>query len=200
MIDVLSSTTAGKFAIAPRNKPYPHVKPANSPIPPVAIDLIKEFEGYHRQLNDGTDRVKAYPDPGPRGWSLPTIGYGTTRYPDGRMVQEDDIITREEAERYLAYEIEEKCRNELEAIPTWEQMNDNQRSALYSFAYNLGENFYQGSNFASITRLCDTPTKWGDTTWVAEQFGKYVRSNGEVLLGLVRRRAAEAKIFCKSVA
>ena len=200
LVEVLSSTKAGKFAVAPHDKRHPKVElQTNSSIPQAAIDLIKDFEGYHRQLNDGTDRVKAYPDPG-HGWEVPTIGYGTICYPDGRKVQEDDIITREEAERYLTDEIEEKCRNELEAISTWGQMNDHQRAALYSFAYNLGAYFYRGSGFASITNLCDSPAKWQDTTWVAEQFGKYVRSNNQVLAGLVRRRAAEAQLFCKPVA
>ena len=42
-----------------------------------ALELIKSFEGCH---------LSAYPDP-LHGWSVATIGYGTTRYPDGRQVQ-----------------------------------------------------------------------------------------------------------------
>jgi peptidoglycan hydrolase-like protein with peptidoglycan-binding domain len=55
----------------------------SSSIPKCAIDLIKEFEGYHKELNDGTDRVRAYEDPG-FGWEVTTIGYGTTRYPNDK--------------------------------------------------------------------------------------------------------------------
>ncbi|NJL57576.1 lysozyme [bacterium] len=195
---ILESTTAGKFAIAPESKKHPEVAPhVSSGVPQAAINLIKEYEGYHRRLNDGTDRVRAYPDPGPRGWSLPTIGYGTTRYPDNRPVGQDDIITHDEAERSLWHEVEVVCRSKLERIPTWSQMNENQRSALYSFAYNLGASFYQGPSFDSITSVCDSPHKWNDKVWVTEQFGKYVRSNGQVLEGLVPRRIAEANLFCK---
>ena len=41
-----------------------------------ALKLIKEFEGCH---------LEAYADP-LHGWSVATIGYGTTRYEDGRKV------------------------------------------------------------------------------------------------------------------
>ncbi|NEQ54273.1 MAG: lysozyme [Leptolyngbya sp. SIO3F4] len=200
LAEVLRTTNADKFSIADPKRSHPAItSQTDSLVPQAAIDLIKRFEGYERKLNDGTDRVKAYPDPGPRGWSLPTIGYGTTYYPDGRQVQQNDIITREESERFLIHEVEEKCRLALETIPTWGQMNPNQRAALYSFAYNLGAGFYGSQGFQSITAVCDSPRKWNDKQWVAEQFGKYVRSNNEVLPGLVRRRAAEAQLFCKFV-
>ena len=52
-------------------------------IPQSGLDLIKEFEGYHNKLSDG--RAQAYPDP-IYGWDIPTIGYGTTKYPDSSKV------------------------------------------------------------------------------------------------------------------
>lgn len=172
----------------------------NSSIPKCAVDLIKKFEGYHKQLQDGTDRVKAYPDPSPTtGWDLPTIGYGTTYYPNGKQVQREDVITRKQAEDYLQWEIEKKCRVALEKIPTWKQMNNNQRGALYSFAYNLGSNFYGSSDFQSITKVCDSPEKWRDKEFVTSQFMKYIFANGVALEGLRNRRAAEAKLFCTAV-
>jgi GH24 family phage-related lysozyme (muramidase) len=179
--------------------PIETVKPndVSSSIPKCAIDLIKEFEGYHKQLRDGTDRVRAYPDPSPTTqWNRPTIGYGTTYYPNGRQVHREDIITREQAEEYLQWEVEKKCKLSLEKIPTWNQMNKNQRAALYSFAYNLGSSFYRNSGFQSMTRVCDSPDKWSDKEFVKSQFMKYVFANGVALEGLKKRRAAEAKLFC----
>jgi len=85
----------------------------------------------------------------------------------------------------------------LEKIPTWGQMNQNQRGALYSFAYNLGSQFYGGSNFASMTAVCDSPAKWSDKAWIAEQFVKYHKAgSSDVEEGLKRRRLAEAALFC----
>ena len=169
------------------------VKPQSSQIPQSGIKLIKEFEGYEKELPDG--RAQAYPDPA-HGWGVPTIGYGTTKYPDGSSVKQGQIITKTKAEEYLIHYVDKKCRPALENIPTWRQMNDNQRGAIYSFAYNLGEGFYGGSNFESITRVCDSPKRWNNKQWVEEQFVKYSKAGNKTLPGLVRRRKAEAKLFC----
>lgn len=162
-------------------------------IPKAGIELIKEFEGYATALPDG--RATAYADP-IHGWGVPTIGYGTTVYPDGRKVKQGDIITRAQAEEYLVDHIEHSTRAAMERIPTWKQMNDNQRSALYSFAYNLGAGFYGGANFQSITRVCDSPDRWQDKAWVKEQFVKYRNPGTSAEAGLRRRREAEADLFC----
>lgn len=165
-------------------------------VPQCAIDLIKQFEGYAHLLSDG--RVQAYPDPR-TGWNLPTIGYGSTKYPDGSAVKQGDIITQQQAEACLQAEVENKCRPALEAIPTWANMNDNQRGALYSFAYNLGAHFYRNANFQSITRVCDSVNQWSDSDWVSAQFVKYCNPGTAVEAGLRRRRQAEAKLFCTHI-
>jgi GH24 family phage-related lysozyme (muramidase) len=164
--------------------------------PSCAIELIKTFESYAEQLPDGGAR--AYPDP-IRGWEIPTIGYGTTRYPDGRKVQQGDVITQARAEECLKFEVDQVCGTALERIPTWSQMQDNQRGALYSFAYNLGANFYGNANFASISKVCDSVDRWDDADWIAEQFVKYRNPGTAAESGLRRRREAEAKLFCTRV-
>jgi GH24 family phage-related lysozyme (muramidase) len=52
------------------------------PVPQQAITLIQQFEGCHR-TSGVDDLIHAYPDPlsGSAPW---TIGWGSTRYPDGR--------------------------------------------------------------------------------------------------------------------
>ncbi|WP_157620615.1 SH3 domain-containing protein, partial [Synechococcus sp. PCC 7335] len=153
-----------------------------------AISLIKTSEGF---------RSKAYADPG-HGWSLTTIGYGTTKYPpDGSPVKRGDTISVEKAEKCLKYQLEHDFKPALEKIPTWPRMNSNQQGALYSFAYNLGKGFYQGHNFDSITDLCDHPDWWEDAAKVKQIFVLYNKSNGKVMPGLVTRRQAEADLFCQ---
>lgn len=168
----------------------------SKPVPQCGIDLIKGFEGYAEELPDGSAR--AYPDP-IKGWGLPTIGYGSTKYPDGSTVKEEDVITRERAEACLRFEVEQVCGPALEKIPSWEKMNDNQRGALFSFAYNLGAHFYRGANFQSITKVCDSPDLWSNSAWVTEQFVKYRNPGSQAEAGLRRRREAEAKLFCTPV-
>lgn len=174
--------------------PRPSESNPGREVPAAALDLVKTFEGYGKALPDG--RAEAYPDP-IAGWQVPTIGFGTTRYPDGRAVKQGDVISRDQAGDYLRDELERHCRPSLERIPTWKQMTSNQRSALYSFAYNLGPGFYRGADFASITRVCDSPERWGEQAWVSEQFVKYRNPGSSAEAGLKRRRLAEASLFCK---
>jgi len=159
-------------------------------IPTVGIELIEEFEGFEHD---------AYEDP-IYGWRVPTIGYGTTRYPDGRKVRQGDYVSKEEARKYLRHEVEEILAPRLEKIPTWNRMNPNQRGALYSFGFNLGAHFYRGKNFTSITRVCDSPNRWGDKAWVEAQFIKYRNPGSRAEAGLLRRRKAEAALFCTPMA
>lgn len=168
--------------------------PPGREVPEEGLALIRTFEGYAKARPDGS--AEAYADP-IAGWQLPTIGYGTTRYPDGQRVRQGDVINRAQAESYLKDDVERQCRPSLERIPTWGQMNNHQRSALYSFAYNLGPGFYGGDDFASITRVCDSPERWSDKAWVSEQFVKYRNPGSAAEAGLRRRRQAEADLFCK---
>ncbi|OZH55730.1 lysozyme, partial [Hydrocoleum sp. CS-953] len=94
------------------------------------LDLIKKWEGLF---------LNAYLDP----VGIPTIGYGTTRYPDGQVVQLGDRISERNAEAYLRYECSRVAReiSGLIRVP----VNQNQFDALVSFAYNVGTGAFQGS-------------------------------------------------------
>lgn len=159
-----------------------------SDIPQCAIDLIKRFE----QL-----RLSAYPDPG-KGWAVPTVGYGCTVYPSSRRVEKGHKITAEYAEECLLYHLDHVCLPALRRIPTWPLMNEHQCGALMSFAYNMGD-FYGRKNRESITALCDMPPMWGDKEYVRRTFGLYQKSHSVTLTGLIRRREAEAELFCRPV-
>lgn len=152
-------------------------------IPKQALDIIKEFEGL---------RLTTYLD----SFNIPTIGIGTTKYENGSPVKLGDTITETRALELLNDYLINKATPILSKIPTWNQMNDNQKSAIYSFAYNLGYNFYNSSNFNSITKLCNDPAKWDDYSYVESVFIKYRNPGSSAEEGLLRRRKAEAKLFC----
>ena len=147
----------------------------------VYMPIISEFEGL---------RTEAYYDETGRVW---TIGKGTTKYPDGRPVKKGDKITAEEAEMMAENHIQEKVIPKLEeSIPTWNNMNANQQAAIISFAYNVGENFYGRKGFETITKALSSVENFTD---VPKALALYKKSGGKTLAGLVRRRAAEAKLF-----
>lgn len=151
------------------------------------LSLIKEFEGC---------LLEAYKD----SVDVPTIGYGCTFYPDGRKVRMGDKLANEkEASDLLENLIQENFLPIISQITTWSRMNPHQQGAVLSFAYNLGARFYANPGFESITRLLGEPRQWGDEAEVKRVFGLYVKAGGKTLPGLVRRRQAEAELFCKPV-
>jgi lysozyme len=142
---------------------------------PRGIALIKYAEGL---------RLKAYPDPGTGG--LPwTIGYGSTS-----GVTRDMVITEAQAEQMLAADLVrfERAVERLVHV----QLNQGQFDALVSFTYNVGE-----GNFTKSTLL--RKLNAGDHAGAAEQFARWVNAGGRVLVGLVKRRAAERAMFLGAV-
>ena len=119
-------------------------------IPADAIHLIQEFEGCQR-IDSQDGLVHAYPDPLTKAepW---TIGWGTTCYPDGKPVGEKDAITKQQADEYFIVNLRDHYWKPLsKKIPHWQDMNDPMHSALCSFAYNLGADFYGASGFNTIS-------------------------------------------------
>ena len=91
------------------------------------LDMIAHFEGFYSE-----------PYLCPAG--IPTIGLGTIKYPNGRKVTlQDPPCTLEEAQKWLAWELDgkEKVINNF-LLSNNIQLNENEFSALVSFAYNLG--------------------------------------------------------------
>jgi GH24 family phage-related lysozyme (muramidase) len=143
-----------------------------------AIDLIKEFEGLY---------LKAYLDP----VSIPTIGYGTIVYSDGRKVKLGDKITKKEAEGFLLYELFDKSRSIEKMIKV--DYSRGEFCALCSFAYNLGLASLKSSTL--LKKLNNNKPKAD----VAEEFARWVKAGGKILPGLVRRREAEKALFLSKV-
>lgn len=146
------------------------------------MELIKRFEGLE---------LKAYPDP--LSGNLPiTIGYGSTRKRDGRTRWRlGDRITAAEAEELLIFQCRKDFLPSLQKIPVWSGLNDNQRGAILSFAYNLGARFYGRRNFKTITRVLKTRA-WSE---IRKALSLYVNPGSNVEAGLRRRRNAEADLF-----
>ena len=151
----------------------------DSNIHPQAIAIVTEFEGFvPRVYNDGV--------------GVPTIGIGTTRYPDGRSVRfGDSNIDLATAQKYLAHDLAAVVKQLKLEIPHWDGMNDNQQSALISFGYNLGEYFYANPGFNTITAVL-RDKRWSDLPKTLEL---YSMPGTGVHEGLLRRRKAEGELW-----
>ena len=141
------------------------------------VDLIKQFEGLE---------LKAYVDPATGNEPI-TIGYGTTIYPNGKKVLIGDVCTAEQAEEYLAYDLN-KFSNKVQPLVK-SMVNDNQFGAVTSFAYNCGL-----GNLKSSTLLKMVNNNPNDKE-IDKQFMRWNKAAGKVMNGLTRRRAAESKLY-----
>ena len=143
------------------------------------IDLIKSQEGCV---------LHPYPDQA----GIPTIGYGTIRYPGGAHVtMQDSVITQQQAENYLFNDLQDTVIAVNAMIP--EGLSQNQFDALVDFAYNAGTGALHGSTLLKLIRA--DPKDQGITA-AFELWDKiHVDGRLEVSDGLLKRRKAEAALY-----
>lgn len=134
------------------------------------LELIKHFESL---------KLEAYKDV----VGVWTIGWGHT----GEDVYEGLVITEEQAEELLKKDLEEYERYVRGSIGT--RLNDNQFSALVSFAYNLGIGNLKTSTLLKLLNK-------GDYFNASKEFVKWSKAGGKRYKGLVRRRLSERNLFC----
>ena len=141
----------------------------------VGINLITSFE----------DLVLTAYDDGVGVW---TIGYGTTVYPNGVKVKKGDKCTLDQAKEYFTHDLNrfEKAVNQSVKV----SINQNQFDALVSLTYNIGEQAFKDSTLLAKLNK-------GDYIGAADQFPRWNKGGGQVMKGLIRRRAAERELFLK---
>ncbi len=137
------------------------------------IALVKEFEGW---------RSRAYRCPS----GALTIGYGHTSRAGPPTVLPGMTIDRAEGETILKHDLDAAGREVRRLVKVG--LNDNQHAALVSFCFNVGPgNLARSSVLKAVNegRFEDVPAR----------LQLWNRAGGRVLKGLVRRRAAEARLF-----
>lgn len=133
--------------------------------------------------------LSAYPDPY-LNWNVPTIGIGTTIYPNGEKVKKGDTISEKDAYKYLFHFIETHLIENLRGIPDWDMLSINKKAALMSFSYNVGA-FYKTKGFDTISKILTNK----EYHKVKDALLLYVKSGGQVSQGLINRRKDEALLF-----
>ena len=144
------------------------------------LALLIEFE------TGGIPRNRAYWDALGKVW---TIGPGFTK-----GVKEGDYMTDAEIDARLAEEIQGYERTVESACTV--TPNENQFAAMVCLSWNIGMGAFKGSEVLKYHNQ-------GDFKYAAAAFANWRRSGGKVVNGLIRRRAAEAKLYlteCKVMA
>ena len=132
------------------------------------IDLIISFEGFCPKATKCLKSEKYY-----------TIGFG--HY--GKDVKENDTITKSKAVDLLKSDLE-KFEKKVNKYSTYD-FTQNEFDALVSFCYNVG-------NIDQLTAK-GTRTK----KEIADAMLLYIKSGGNVLDGLRKRRTMERELFLK---
>lgn len=146
------------------------------------IALIKSFEGC--VLNAYKDSI-----------GKPTIGYGATFYQNGQPVKMGERITSKQADDLLEYHLKLFADTIRPIIK--KPLNNNQFSALVSFAFNVGpdidaDTIPEGLGDSTLLKKVNAnPT---DPS-IAAEFMKWNKAGGKVISGLTRRRKAEADLY-----
>ena len=148
-------------------------------ITPAGLLLLQSFEGCE---------LTAYPDSG----GLPTIGWGTVRYPDGHRVALGDTCTAPEAAAWLRFEVAatEQAVDDL----TVDTLTGNQFDALVCFTYNVGVGAFRGSTLRRLVNLNPNDPA------IRHEFAKWCHVHGEFVQGLLNRRLREAAVYFGEVA
>lgn len=139
------------------------------------IELIKRFEGFSSL-------------PYLCSAGVPTIGYGSTYYENGKRVTlSDPPISEEWAEQLLRILVVHYEKG-VDSF-TRDDITQNQFDALVSFAYNVGV-----TNFKNSTLLKRINANPNDPD-ITKQFMRWIRAGGRVVKGLINRRRLESQLY-----
>ena len=142
----------------------------------LAAALCRQFEGF---------RSKPYLCPA----GIPTIGYGSTYYSDGRKVTlQDPALTEVEARILLMRELEHTYAPGVLRLCPGLATDERRFNAIVDFAYNLGVGRLQTSTLRRKINAQD----WDGSK---EQLMLWTRGGGKVLPGLLKRRQAECLLM-----
>jgi lysozyme len=148
------------------------------------LALIESFEGLILSAyDDYNDHIVK---PGGHVYGTLTIGYGHTDAAGPPKVFIGQTITKEEASEILAADLAAVEAEVAHLVKV--ALNQNQYDAVVSFQFNTG---WLGHPGCSLLHALNS----GNYNLAAKDFALYNRASGRVLSGLVRRRAAEAKLF-----
>ncbi len=159
-----------------------------------AISITIQSEGF---------RGEAYEDYGQY-----SIGYGTSAaeadrmFPNNEKDKNGHVIINEEQALAL---LKEAMKTRAAIVNSYLNqhritVNQNQFDALLLFTYGVGQAWMTGTNsdgtpYKIRVLLEKTPSEQWTEELVQAAFGGWVNAGGEVLPGLVERRATEAKLF-----
>jgi lysozyme len=148
-------------------------------VPQAAVDLAKQFEGFHRVPKFDPER-RARPYICPAGYY--TIGFGHLCKPD------HPPVTEAEAEVYLAADLQSALKSTLRYCPILATEPENRLAAIIDFTFNLGAGRLQ----TSTLRRRINQRNWSGAK---QELRRWIYGGGKAMPGLIARREAETMLI-----
>ena len=142
------------------------------------FDFIKMWEGLN---------LNAYQDSA----GIWTIGYGSILYQNNIPVKQGDLISLQQAEVLLEWEVSQKAISAVHAITA--TISQNQFDSLVSFSYNAGIAALQSSTLLKRVNSNAADPTIRDAFMMWDK--AHVDGNLVVVQGLFNRRKAEADLY-----
>jgi len=137
------------------------------------------------ELIYGFERFRSHPYLDAVG--KPTIGYGTTVYPNGRAVKmSDPAIDKLTAQVYLRHYVDTQIAPHVTELT----LNQNQYDAICSFCYNEG-----AGAIAAHTGIGKKLRENPSDPSIRQEFNRWIYADHKILQDLVMRRKAEADYY-----
>jgi lysozyme len=120
------------------------------------------------------------------GGKVPTIGFGSTVYANGKKVtMRDKAITRAEAESLFSITLQDYYATVNKSVKV--KMLQREFNAMVSLCYNIGCDAFAKSTLVKLMNA--------QSGLVADQFLRWNKDNGVVVKGLTNRRELERAMF-----
>lgn len=140
----------------------------------LGLNLIKKWEGL---------RLSAYLCAA----GVPTIGYGSTRYPNGKKIMlGEKLASEKEATQLLLATLSPYEDAVNKHLPN---LNQCQFDALVAFSYNVGT-----GALVKSTLMRKAKANSADPS-IVDEFLKWNKAGGKALTGLTNRRREEANLY-----
>jgi lysozyme len=127
-----------------------------------------------------------------------TIGYGTTSASGRHVGPNTRCITKRTAREWLQDDLNGRY---YPYIPRRGRMRQHEKDALASFAYNNGPAAVGDPSYSTLARRLKSKEgrRYKNRKRIyREELPRWKYAGGEVVLGLVKRRAAEVALACEA--
>ena len=142
--------------------------------------------------NEEKCRLHAYLDTA----GIPTIGWGSTMYKDGKRVKMGDVITQQQADELLEWEVKNKAGAIVDLLHNI-VLNQNQLDALISLAYNIGVSGFRSSTVLKRVRQNQNDQTIRDAFMMWNKVTDPKTDKKVECEGLTNRRRREADLYFK---